>query len=248
MKTGSSKWLKTKSPQLAGFHWQSGYGVFSISPSHRPALEQYSPLSASIIARPLSRMNIGNCSPNTESHLMNVMFGIDRRPSPPALSGLGMFRGCVPGPLGRAVSLRAVGAVRASTTHQEIAQGNALGMGTKDYSSPERASPTVHAEFKVMARIVKFKLVGDLDTAGDSSRYDPHHNPSPPETNLTRRPPERDTPRRHGDDFHWQQATAKNPTMGARPPSPEPARLDFITSFNLPLPHDPPHPKRPPRH
>ena len=41
IKTGSSKWLKTKGPELVGFHWQSGYGVFSISPSHRPALEEY---------------------------------------------------------------------------------------------------------------------------------------------------------------------------------------------------------------
>lgn len=41
IKTGSSKWLKTKAPRLAEFHWQSGYGIFSISPSHRPALEHY---------------------------------------------------------------------------------------------------------------------------------------------------------------------------------------------------------------
>jgi REP element-mobilizing transposase RayT len=41
IKTGSSKWIKTKSPELADFHWQSGYAVFSISPSHRPALEKY---------------------------------------------------------------------------------------------------------------------------------------------------------------------------------------------------------------
>ena len=41
IKTGSSKWLKTKAARYAGFHWQSGYGIFSISPSHRPALEQY---------------------------------------------------------------------------------------------------------------------------------------------------------------------------------------------------------------
>jgi REP element-mobilizing transposase RayT len=41
VKTGSSKWIKTKSPKLAGFAWQQGYGAFSISPSHRPALERY---------------------------------------------------------------------------------------------------------------------------------------------------------------------------------------------------------------
>ena len=41
IKTGSSKWLKTKSARYADFHWQSGYGIFSISPSHRMALEHY---------------------------------------------------------------------------------------------------------------------------------------------------------------------------------------------------------------
>ena len=41
IKTGSSKWLKTKGPHYANFHWQGGYGIFSISPSHRPALEVY---------------------------------------------------------------------------------------------------------------------------------------------------------------------------------------------------------------
>ncbi|MBN2037210.1 MAG: IS200/IS605 family transposase [Chitinispirillaceae bacterium] len=30
LKTGTSKWLKTKSPNLAKFSWQNGYGVFSV--------------------------------------------------------------------------------------------------------------------------------------------------------------------------------------------------------------------------
>ena len=41
IKIGSSKWLKTKSARYDRFHWQGGYGIFSISPSHRPALEVY---------------------------------------------------------------------------------------------------------------------------------------------------------------------------------------------------------------
>lgn len=41
VKTGSSKWLKTKSPSLAQFHWQNGYGIFSVSPFHRPVVEKY---------------------------------------------------------------------------------------------------------------------------------------------------------------------------------------------------------------
>ena len=41
IKTGSSKWLKTRGPRFRSFHWQNGYGMFSVSPSHRAALESY---------------------------------------------------------------------------------------------------------------------------------------------------------------------------------------------------------------
>lgn len=33
VKRGSSKWLKTKGAALAEFHWQNGYGAFSVSQS-----------------------------------------------------------------------------------------------------------------------------------------------------------------------------------------------------------------------
>ena len=39
IKTGPSKWMKTKG--VKSFHWQNGYGAFSISPSHRAVLEKY---------------------------------------------------------------------------------------------------------------------------------------------------------------------------------------------------------------
>jgi putative transposase len=41
LKTGSSKWLKTRGPRYANFHWQTGYGIFSVSASHRSAVETY---------------------------------------------------------------------------------------------------------------------------------------------------------------------------------------------------------------
>ena len=41
IKTGSSKWIKTQGANYRDFHWQTGYGFFSISPSHKEALEQY---------------------------------------------------------------------------------------------------------------------------------------------------------------------------------------------------------------
>jgi putative transposase len=41
LKTSSSKWLKTKGPEFAGFHWQSGYGAFSVSQSDAEAVISY---------------------------------------------------------------------------------------------------------------------------------------------------------------------------------------------------------------
>ena len=35
IKTGSSKWLKNHGPRYAQFHWQAGYGIFSVSASPR---------------------------------------------------------------------------------------------------------------------------------------------------------------------------------------------------------------------
>ena len=41
VKEDSSKWIKTKSDQLATFYWQGGYGAFSIGESGVPAVTQY---------------------------------------------------------------------------------------------------------------------------------------------------------------------------------------------------------------
>ena len=41
VKTESSKWIKTKGPEFRAFHWQSGYGAFSISQSHVAAVKRY---------------------------------------------------------------------------------------------------------------------------------------------------------------------------------------------------------------
>src|SRR5437762_66661 len=34
LKRDSSKWIKEENSRLAEFHWQNGYGAFSVSPSH----------------------------------------------------------------------------------------------------------------------------------------------------------------------------------------------------------------------
>jgi hypothetical protein len=41
LKTASSKWIKTKGPNYHDFHWQSGYGVFSVSESKRAQVIDY---------------------------------------------------------------------------------------------------------------------------------------------------------------------------------------------------------------
>jgi REP element-mobilizing transposase RayT len=41
LKTTSSKWLKTQSPDLAAFSWQRGYGCFSAGPSDLDSLCEY---------------------------------------------------------------------------------------------------------------------------------------------------------------------------------------------------------------
>jgi hypothetical protein len=41
IKTGSSKWIKTKGERYAAFAWQNGYGAFSIGQSQLAALCRY---------------------------------------------------------------------------------------------------------------------------------------------------------------------------------------------------------------
>ncbi len=41
VKTSSSKWLKGKDACLTGFHWQSGYGAFSVSQSDAETVVAY---------------------------------------------------------------------------------------------------------------------------------------------------------------------------------------------------------------
>jgi putative transposase len=41
VKTGASKWIKTKGDEFAGFHWQHGYGAFSVSQSEAETVVKY---------------------------------------------------------------------------------------------------------------------------------------------------------------------------------------------------------------
>ena len=41
IKRSSSKWVKRQATQLRKFHWQAGYGAFSVSASHVEQVERY---------------------------------------------------------------------------------------------------------------------------------------------------------------------------------------------------------------
>ena len=41
VKKGSSKWMKREGPRVADFHWQAGYGAFSVSRSNEEAVTRY---------------------------------------------------------------------------------------------------------------------------------------------------------------------------------------------------------------
>jgi REP element-mobilizing transposase RayT len=41
VKTQTSKWIKTKGPEFKNFHWQSGYGAFSIGQSQVQEVKRY---------------------------------------------------------------------------------------------------------------------------------------------------------------------------------------------------------------
>ena len=41
IKTSSSKWVKTQGRGLHNFHWQSGYGAFSVGPAEVDAVTEY---------------------------------------------------------------------------------------------------------------------------------------------------------------------------------------------------------------
>lgn len=41
IKTGATQWIRERDPQLSEFHWQAGYGIFSVSPGHKEVILQY---------------------------------------------------------------------------------------------------------------------------------------------------------------------------------------------------------------
>src|SRR5712664_2509942 len=75
LKRDSSKWVKTQAASLADFHWQGGYGAFSVSPSHVDPLNTL-PIRKSIISGKRSKMSFGGYAESMASRSMSDMFGI----------------------------------------------------------------------------------------------------------------------------------------------------------------------------
>jgi putative transposase len=61
IKTGSSKWLKSKGARYADFHWQGGYGFFRSVPLIGLRSKPTSPIRPNITARSRFRMNTAAC-------------------------------------------------------------------------------------------------------------------------------------------------------------------------------------------
>ncbi|SRR5258708_4753604 len=60
VKTESSKWIETKGPGFRNFHWQAGYGAFSIGQSNVAQLKRYIRNQKHIIAVLHFKMSIGS--------------------------------------------------------------------------------------------------------------------------------------------------------------------------------------------
>jgi len=77
VKRVSSKFAKTLGPKYEQFYWQRGYGMFSVSPTHRADVEAY--IRRNTIARDRSRTSSATSSYATGSNTTNDTSGIDGR-------------------------------------------------------------------------------------------------------------------------------------------------------------------------
>ena len=78
VKRVSSIWIKSKSPDLSRFHWQNGYGAFSIGRSEIITVEKYIRNQEEHHRINPLKMNSSVFSMNTQSNMMNNMYGIKK--------------------------------------------------------------------------------------------------------------------------------------------------------------------------
>ncbi|HBB93963.1 MAG TPA: IS200/IS605 family transposase [Blastocatellia bacterium] len=88
IKTSTSKWIKTKGREFRNFHWQRGYGAFSIGQSNVASLKRYIRDQKEHHKASRFKMNIVSFSRRTVLTTTRSMFGNERYF---ALSALGRF-------------------------------------------------------------------------------------------------------------------------------------------------------------
>jgi hypothetical protein len=116
VKTSSSKWIKTKGTEFSQFHWQGGYGAFSVSESVADAVVHYISIRRNTTGGGPFRRNSAISWNVTMWPTMNAMSGIDS-PYYVALTGLhSRLSYQRPGPMGRAEEFSAFGAVETAPT------------------------------------------------------------------------------------------------------------------------------------
>src|SRR5262249_40241585 len=77
VKKGSSKWLKMQGPEFQDFHWQNGYGAFSVSPSNAEAVKSYIQNQEEHHRKMTFRRSFGRFSNVMASSLMSSTCGIE---------------------------------------------------------------------------------------------------------------------------------------------------------------------------
>ncbi len=78
LKRDSTKWIKAENSHLSDFHWQSGYGAFSVSPSHVEGLKRYIANQMEHHKQETFQDEFRRLCRKTESKSMNGMCGISR--------------------------------------------------------------------------------------------------------------------------------------------------------------------------
>jgi REP element-mobilizing transposase RayT len=79
LKTASNDWLRAKGPSFSKFHWQAGYGAFSVSQSGAEEVRcgTTSAINVSTTSRCRFRMNFGPFCAAMKWNLRNAMCGIE---------------------------------------------------------------------------------------------------------------------------------------------------------------------------
>ena len=98
VKTSSSKWIRKKGNEFHNFHWQAGYGAFSVGQSNLQKVKDYIANQKSIIVEAPFKMNTALCSRSMKWNMTKDMCGIEDNYC--ALSGLDIQCECFSQPVG----------------------------------------------------------------------------------------------------------------------------------------------------